>query len=79
MVGTAVKAKICELEEEVREGCSRRVKNQLTGVLQCVLGKKRVLERFQDGFKENMSSNQLTIVIVDKSLVEKEPEVPTIP
>ena len=53
--------------------------NQLTGVLQGLSGEKRFLVRFQDGCKENMSPNQLTIVIVEKILVEKEPEVPTIP
>ena len=31
--------------------------------------------RFQDGCKENLSSNQLTVVIVEKILEEKEPEV----
>ena len=32
--------------------------------------------RFQYGYEENISSNQLTIVIVDNKLVEKEPEFP---
>ena len=31
--------------------------------------------RFQDGCKENLSSNQLTVVIVEKILEEKEPGV----
>ena len=31
--------------------------------------------RFQDGCEKNLSSNQLTIVIVEKIPEEKEPEV----
>ena len=35
--------------------------------------------RFQNGCKNNLSSNQLTVVIVEKIPVEEEPEVSTIP
>ena len=35
--------------------------------------------RFQDGCEENISSNQLTIVIIDKIPEEKGPEVFTNP
>ena len=38
---------------------------------------KRFLVRFQDGCEKDLTSNQLTIVIVEKSLVDNEPEVPT--
>ena len=31
--------------------------------------------RFQNGYKKNLSSNQLTVVIVENILEEKEPEV----
>ena len=49
MVGTVVKAKIGELEEEVRVGSSRRMRKELTGVVQAILGKMRFLVRFHDG------------------------------
>ena len=49
MVGTVVKTKIGELEEEVREGSSRRTRKELTGVVQVFSGKNRFLVRFQDG------------------------------
>ena len=49
-------------------GCSRSIMKDLIGVLQVVLGNKRFLMRFQDGCENNMSSNQLTIVIVDDSV-----------
>ena len=40
MVGAVFKAKICELEEEVRAGCSRGTSKELTGVVQGISGKK---------------------------------------
>ena len=49
MVGTVVKAKNGELEEEVRVGSSRRMRKELTGVVQSVSGKRRFLARFQNG------------------------------
>ena len=75
MVGTVVKAKICELEEEVRAGCLRRTRKELTGVVQGVSGRRRSFVRFHDGCKDNLSSNQIIIVIVEKIPEENEPEV----
>ena len=77
--GDGSKGKDRELEEEVRAGNSIRTRKELTSVVQGVLGRRRFLLRFQNGCKKNLSSNQLTIVIADKILVEEEPEVSTIP
>ena len=44
-----------------------------------ISGKKRFLVWFQDGCEKYLSTNQLTIVIVEKSPAEKEPEVPINP
>ena len=79
MVGTAAKADICELVEEVRAGILIRRRKKLTGVLKGVSGNKRFLVSFQDGCKNNMSSNQLTIMIVEKIPEDKESEVSPIP
>ena len=49
MVGTVVKAKIGELEEEVRVGNTRRMRKELTGVVQAILGERNFLVRFHDG------------------------------
>ena len=49
MVGMAVKAKVGELEEEVRAGCPRSMRKELTDVVQGILGKKRLLVMFKDG------------------------------
>ena len=79
MVHAAVKANIVELEEDVREGFFISIGKELTGVVQVLYWEKRFLVRFQDGYKKDLTSNKLTIVIVEKSLVGEEPEVPTIP
>ena len=55
MAGTVVKSKTGELEEEVREGSSRRMSKESTGVVQFVSGKKRFLVGFQDGCTNNLS------------------------
>ena len=79
MVGTVVKAKIGELKEEVSTGSSRRMRKELTGVVQGVSGGRSFLVRFQNGCKNNLSSNQLTIVTAREILVEESPKVSTIP
>ena len=79
MVGTVVKAKIGELKEEVSTGSSRRMRKELTGVVQGVSGGRSFLVRFQNGCEKNLSSNQLIVVIAYKILVEVEPEVSNIP
>ena len=71
MVGTVVKSKIGELEEEVRAGSLRRISKDLTSVVQGVLGRRRLFVRLQDGCKNNLSLNQLTSVIVEKIPEEK--------
>ena len=50
------------------------MRKELTGVVQGISGKKRFLARFQDGCENNMSLNQLSIVIVEKISEEKEHE-----
>ena len=71
VVGAVVRAKIGELEEEVRAGSSRRMRKELTGVVQGVSG----MRRFNNGCKKNLSSNHLTVVKVENTPKEKEPEV----
>ena len=44
-------------------------------MVQGVPGKKRFLVRFQDGCKNNLSLNQLTVMILEKIPEEKEPAV----
>ena len=72
-------AKIGELEEEVRSRCSRSMRKEFAGVVQGILGKKRLFVRFEDGCEKNLSSYQLTIVIVENIPEEKELKVFAIP
>ena len=60
-------------------GNSRRMSKDLTGVVQGFSGRRRFLVSFQNGCGNNLSSDQLTVVIVDKLPVEEEPLVSTIP
>ena len=55
VVGTVVKAKIGELEEELRVGSSRRMRKDLTGVVQGVSGRRWFLVRFQIWCENNKS------------------------
>ena len=57
VVGKVVKSKICELEEEVRAGNSIRTRNELTGVVQGVSGRRSLLVRFQNWCENNLYSN----------------------
>ena len=79
VVGTVVMAKIGEVEEEVRVGSSRRMRKELTGVVQGVSGRRGFLVRFHNGCENNLSSNQLTVVTAHEILVEEAPKVSTIP
>ena len=54
------------------------MRKELNGLVQGVLEQRRFLVRFNNECKNNLSSNQLTVVIVDKIPVEEEPEVSTI-
>ena len=49
MVEAVVKSKVGEPEEDIREEFLRRLRKDMTGVVQEVVGKKRYLVRFQDG------------------------------
>ena len=79
MAGMVVKAKVGELEEEVRGIFLMWLRKNFTGVIQGVYGKKMFLVRFQDGCEKYLTLNKLTVIIVDKSPVEEESEVPRIP
>ena len=74
LVGTVVKAKVGEMEEDIREEFLRRLKKEMTGVVQEVVGKMRYLVRFQDGLEKEMALNQITIVVV-RSEVEEDIKV----
>ena len=55
MVGRVVKSKIVELEEEVRAGNLRRMRKDLTDVVQGISEKKSLFVMSQDGCEKNLS------------------------
>ena len=54
MVGMVVKAKVGELEEKIKEGFLRRLRNYMTGVVQEVVAKTIYLVRLQCGLDKYM-------------------------
>ena len=52
------------------------MREEFNGVVHGVSVNKRLLMRFQDECKKDLTPNQLTIVIVEKIPVKEEPEVP---
>ena len=74
MVGVVVKAKVGELEEEVREVFSRRLRKDMTGVAQEVFGKRSYSVSFQNGLYKEIPLDQINILVV-RSEVEEEIEV----
>ena len=78
LVGMVVKEKVGELEDEVREEFSSLVGRELTDVVKVLSYKRKLLVRFKDLCEKYLTSNQLTIVIVESIPMTKESEVPTI-
>ena len=77
-MGTVVKEKVGELEDEVREVFSRQMRNYLTVLVESVSGNRGFLVRAQGVCDKDTTSNQLTVVTVDSIPVTKESKVPMI-
>ena len=56
-MGVVVYAKVGDLEYQLREGSSRWLGKDLTGVVDSVCGKKRFLMRFHSGCEKDLTSN----------------------
>ena len=48
-MGSVVKAKVGEMEENTREGRSSRMRRELVGCVHAMVGKKILLVIFEDG------------------------------
>ena len=77
-MGTVVKEKVGELEDEVREIFYRITRKDLTGVVKEVSGKRRFLLTFQDVFEKDLTSNKTTIMILDNIPMPEETDMSTI-
>ena len=68
-VGSVVKAKVGELEKITREGRSRRMRKEVVGCVQSVVGKKNFLYQFEYGKKKEISYS-LHVFLSPKEEVE---------
>ena len=70
-----MKSKVGELQDEVREVFTRRLRKNLTRVVQGVSGKSRLLVRFKDGYEKDMTSNQISVMTEEKIPMTKEADI----
>ena len=68
-VVSVVKAKVRELEKVIREGRIRRMRKEVVGCVQDVVGKKKFPVQFEDGQKKEISSS-LLVYLSSKEEVE---------
>ena len=71
VVGSVLKAKVGELEKITRKGRSRRMRKEVVGYVQSVLGKNNFLVLFEDGQKKEIGSFSL-VYLSEKEEVEME-------
>ena len=70
MVGTVMKYKVGELEEDIREGFSRRLRKEMTGVVQEVVGNRSYSVRFQDCLEKEIFWKRRYLLRFQDSLVK---------
>ena len=68
-VGYVVKSKVGYLEEITREGRIRRIKKEVVGCVQAVVGKNKLLVLFKYGQKKETSSSSLVFLISKEEVV----------
>ena len=56
VVGSVVKAKVGELEKITRKGRTRRMRKEVVGYVQSVVGKNNFFFLFEDGQKKEIGS-----------------------
>ena len=61
-VGSVVKSKVGEMEDNTREVRIRVISKEVLGCVQDVLGKKRLLVQFEYEYKKDMISASLSYV-----------------
>ena len=73
-----MKAKVVDLGYEVRVGFSRQMRKALSGMEEEVYGKMWFFMRFEDKCDNYLTSNQITIMTVDRIHTTKEAKATTI-
>ena len=72
-VGSVVKAKVGELVNTTREGIIRRMRKEVVGCVQIVVGKNYFLVQFEDGQKKEISSSLLVFLSPKEEVDMDEP------
>ena len=72
-VGSVVKAKVGEFENITRERRSRRMRKEVVGCFQDVVGKKNFLVQFEDGQKKEISASLLVFLSPKEEVDMDEP------
>ena len=62
-VGSAVNAKVGELDKIMREGMAKRTRNDVVGCVKSLVGKKKLLLYLYEGKKKDISSFFLVFFI----------------
>ena len=71
VVGSVVKAKVGKLEKITRKGRSRKIRKEVVGCVQSVVGKNTFLVLFEDGQKKEIDSC-LLVYLNEKEEVDME-------
>ena len=74
VMGSVVKAKVGESEKITRKGRSRRMRKEVVGFVQSVVGKNKFLFLFEDGQKKEIGSC-LLVYLNEKEEVEMEESI----
>ena len=74
VVGSVVKANVGELEKITRRGRSRRMRKEVVGCVQNVVGKNKFLVLFEDGQKKGVDSF-LLVYLSEKEEVDMEESI----
>ena len=72
-VGYVVKSKVGELENITREVRSRRMRKDMVGCVQSVVGKKKLLVQFENGNKKDISYSSLVFLSSKEEVEMDEP------
>ena len=72
-MGSVVKAKVGYLKKITREGRSRKIREEVVGCVQSVLGKKKFLVKFEDGQKRDISSYVMVFLSSEEGVEMDEP------
>ena len=73
-LGYVVKKKVGDIEEDTREGIIMRMRKEMVGCVQDLVGKKKLLVQLKYGNKKDMSSSLLQFLCSKEEVDMDEPK-----